>query len=190
MTRSISTAPGDSAPATRICSTYAGCSTSRPAGWPRHLRAGRPAWLSPRYLNDVVQIAGARLATPGGIAQVLPDSPELLVRLARQTFADDEPIRALLLARAEEILPQSDLAGGAAPPAGAIGALRKITRKPSTITSAVALRSRQVAWRYELAQLLQQQGRLEEAREQARWCAARTQASQAQEALGRNPLCG
>lgn len=137
------------------------------AGWKASLA------LAPRYLNDVVQIAGARLASPGGIAQVLPDSPELLVRLARQEFADDEPIRARLLARAEEILPQSDLAEAERLHlAGAIGALRK--NYPEAIDyyfRAIALRSRQVGWRYELAQLLQQQGRLEEAREQARWCA-------------------
>lgn len=137
------------------------------AGWKASLA------LAPRYLNDIVQIAGARLAEPGGIAQLLPDSPELLVRLARREFADDATIRDRLLARAEEILPQSDLAEAERLYlAGAIGALRN--DYPQAIDyylRAVALRSRQVAWRYELAQLLQQQGRLEEAREQARWCA-------------------
>jgi tetratricopeptide (TPR) repeat protein len=156
------------------------------AGWKASLA------LAPRYLNDVVQIAGARLASPGGIAQVLPDSPELLVRLARQEFADDEPIRARLLARAEEILPQSDLAEAERLHlAGAIGALRK--NYPEAIDyyfRAVALRSRQVGLALRAGPIAPAAG---PARRSPRASplvrAARTQASQAQEALGRNPLC-
>lgn len=131
--------------------------------------------LSPRYLTPVLQIAGAGLATPGVVKRLLPDSPELLVRLAERQFATkgSESIQEHLLARAETLLPESDL-----PKAehlflqGSIQALREAYPEAiDSYTQAVALRSYEVGWRYELARLLQMQGLLDEAHEQARRCA-------------------
>ncbi len=139
------------------------------AGWKASLT------LSPRYLTPVLQIAGAGLGTPGAIERLLPNDPELLVRLAGQQYATEgsEPIQEQLLARAEAILGQSDL-----PEAerlfvrGSILALRKsYTEAIASYTQALALRSYDVEWRYELARLLQKQGLLDAAHEHARRCA-------------------
>jgi O-antigen ligase len=139
------------------------------AGWKASLS------LSPRYLDPVLQIAGAGLATPGAIELLLPDDPELLTRLAGRQFAAEgsEAIQEQLLARAETLLPVSELLEAERLfLRGSIHAARK--RYPEAIEcykEAVALRSYDVEWRYELARLLQGQGLLDEAHEQARRCA-------------------
>ena len=131
--------------------------------------------LTQRYLMPVLQIAGAGLAVPGAVEKLLPDSPQLLVQLARKQFAgaDDEEIQNQLLARAERLLPQSDLDEAERLfTRGSIGALRE--DYPEAIdcySQALVLRSYEVDWRYELARLLQRQGQLDEAHEQARRCA-------------------
>ncbi|NLS92696.1 MAG: hypothetical protein GXX96_11120 [Planctomycetaceae bacterium] len=139
------------------------------AGWKASLA------LSPRYLTSVLQIAGAGLSSPGVVERILPDDPELLVRLAGQQFAavGSEAIQEQLLARADALLPASGL-----PEAerlflrGSIQSLRKAyTEAIDSYTQALALRSYEVDWRYELARLFQQQGLLEQAHEQARRCA-------------------
>ncbi len=139
------------------------------AGWKASLA------LSPRYLTPVLQIAGAGLAAPGAVQRLLPDSPELLVQVASKQFAAEgsEAIQEQLLSRAEELLAASSL-----PEAerlflqGSIQAARK--SYPQAIESykqALTLRSYDVQWRYELARLLQKQGLLDEAHDQARRCA-------------------
>ncbi len=131
--------------------------------------------LSPRYLSPVLQIAGAGLAAPDAVEELLPDSPELLVDLAVRQFATAgmEPIREQLLARAEALLPVSNLpAAEQLHLQGSILAIREAY--PEAILSykqAVNLRSYEVDWRYELARLLQKQGFLDEAHEHARRCA-------------------
>ncbi len=131
--------------------------------------------LSPRYLTPVLQIAGAGLATQGTVEKILPDSPELLVRLAGRRFAVEgsEPIQDQLLTRADMLLAGADL-----PEAeelflqGSIQAMRKAYPEAiDSYTQAVELRSYEVGWRHELARLLQRQGLLDEAHEQARRCA-------------------
>ncbi len=133
--------------------------------------------LSPRYLTPVLQIAGAGLAKPGTVETLLPDSPELLVRLAREQFAVEggEPIQEQLLARADTLVPTSGL-----PEAerlflrGSILAMREAYPEAiDSYTQALALRSYEVGWRYELARLFQRQGFLDKAHEQARLCARR-----------------
>lgn len=139
------------------------------AGWKASLA------LSPRYLNPVLQIAGAGLSSPGAVERILPDDPELLVHLAGQQFAaaGSEAIQEQLLARADALLPASGL-----PEAerlflrGSIQSLRKAYAEAiDSYTEALALRSYETGWRYELARLLQQQGLLDQAHEQARRCA-------------------
>ena len=143
--------------------------TSAYANWKASLA------LSPRYLTPVLQIAGTGLAMPGTVEQLLPDSPELLIRLAGRQFAVEgsEPIQEQLLARAEMLLSDADL-----PEAeqlflqGSIQAMHEAYPEAiDSYTQALALRSYEVSWRYELARLLQMQGLLEEAHEQARRCA-------------------
>lgn len=139
------------------------------AGWKASLA------LSHRYLLPVLQIAGTGLAAPGTVEKLLPDSPELLVHLAGRQFAAEgsEPTQEQLLARAETLLPDADL-----PEAeqlflqGSIQAMREAYPEAiDSYTRAVALRAFEVDWRYELARLLQLQGLLDEAHEQARRCA-------------------
>lgn len=131
--------------------------------------------LSPRYLTPVLQIAAGSLADEGVLASLLPDDPDLLVRLAKQRFVDEgsDLIRERLVARAEILLTKSEL-----PKAerlflqGSIQSLRgSFTEAIASYEQALLLRSYEVEWRYELARLLQKQGFLEEAHEQARRCA-------------------
>ncbi len=143
--------------------------TSAYASWKASLT------LTPRYLTPVLQIAGATLANEEIIARLLPDDPKLLVHIAREQYnmEADEPIREALLTRTETLLTASPL-----PEAERVflrGSIQSMRGSfPEAIASyekALALRSHEVEWRYELARLLKQQGLLEEAREQARRCA-------------------
>ena len=142
--------------------------TSAYASWKASLT------LTPRYLTPVLQIAGTALVNEEVVAGLLPDDPNLLVRLARQQFSTeaDKPIRERLLTRTETLLTASTL-----PEAervflrGSIQAMRgSFPEAIASYEKALTLRSYEVEWRYELARLLKQQGFLEEAREQARRC--------------------
>ena len=149
------------------------------------LQAGRldAAWeswqrsltLSPRYLDDVLRIAGWRLETPGMIEQLLPNSPKLLVELTQQQYQGERhaKVRGRLLDRAEELIPQTDLPEDERYRLrGSVCALKE--DYPEAIENyarAVELRSHEVAWRYEFAILLQRQGLLDQAHQQAKWCA-------------------
>jgi tetratricopeptide (TPR) repeat protein len=147
--------------------------------------AGRPdrayeSWrrsltLSSRYLTDILDMMGQELETPGMVQKVLPDSPELLVRLAQKQYAADEHanLRRLLVERAEELIEQVDL------PAderhhlrGSVLALKGVNSEAiKSYADAVKLRPNEVVWRYEFALLLKREGLLDEAHAQAKQCA-------------------
>ena len=131
--------------------------------------------VDPEYLDDILQIVGDELKGPGVIAKLLPDSPELLIKLARKQYGGDEEadVRGLLLQRAEGLVEQADLPEDEQQYLrGSIFALKKAY--PEAIRSysrAVELRPHELVWRYELALLLLREGLLDEALEHARLCA-------------------
>ncbi len=131
--------------------------------------------LSLRCLDDVLAIAGQDLERPGVIEKLLPDSPGLLVQLARQRYRAEQhaPLRRLLVRRAEALaeqgaLPQDELYYLR----GSIFGLKEVYPKAiENYARAVALRPEDVVWRYELALLLEREGRFGEAHRQATRCA-------------------
>lgn len=131
--------------------------------------------LSPEYIDDVLHIVVDELKSPEVISKLLPDSPELLVQLARKQYGAEEQadIRGLLLQRAEGLLERADLPEDERQYLlGSIFALEDAC--PEAIQSysrAVELRPHELVWRYELALLLQREGLLDEALKHARLCA-------------------
>lgn len=128
--------------------------------------------LTDRYEDRILALASERLGVAELVEAVLPDSPQLLVRLARQRYASEEKAQHLLVERAEQLINQVDL-----PEEewhylrGSLYALKN--QLPLAVQSygrALALRPKQVRWRYELAMILRQQGLSEDAHEQAKWC--------------------
>jgi len=150
-----------------------------------HLNAGRrdrayQDWrrsltLDPVYLSDILQVVGQELDSPGMVQKLLPDSPEVLVRLAQQQYAADEyaTTRRLLIERARKLLGQVDL------PAderhhlqAAVLALEGMNSEAiRNYRLAVQLRPNEAAWRYELALLLTKEGLLDDAHSEAKRCA-------------------
>jgi tetratricopeptide (TPR) repeat protein len=134
--------------------------------------------LSPEYIEDVLDIVDEELKSPGVISKLLPDSPELLIQLARKQYRADEQadVRRLLLQRAERLVEQADLPEDEQQYLrGSLFAMKEAY--PQAIekySRAVELRPHELVWRYELVLLLQQEGRLEEALEHARSCARAT----------------
>ena len=131
--------------------------------------------LSSAHLDVILGIVDEQLETPGVIEKVLPPAPGLLVQLAQKRYLAEEQagVRRLLVQRAEQLverigLPEEEQCHLR----GAIFALQeRYLEAIANYTRAVQLRFQEVGWRYELALLLRQQGRLEEARKQARLCA-------------------
>jgi tetratricopeptide (TPR) repeat protein len=131
--------------------------------------------LSLDHLDDILYVASQELGLLRTIEDVLPDSPALLIELAQQRYRAEGQVhvRFLLAERARSLVDKKDL-----PEAerhyvrGAAHALT--SRYPeaiSEVSRAVELRPRYAPWRYELALLLEEQGRIGEAHEQAMLCA-------------------
>lgn len=127
-----------------------------------------------RHLERILSLAGNEVSLLDVVERILPASPELLVRLARDRYTreDDRMMRALLIRRARGLLAEMPLA-----PAdqhhlrGLMLAIEKNhVAAAGELARAVELRPDQVVWRYEWAVALLAQGRLDEAREQAKWC--------------------
>jgi len=128
--------------------------------------------LSDRYLNDILRVTEEALAEPGMIEELLPESPAMLVRLARERYATEEwlTVRGLLVDRAALLLEKLDL-----PKAercylrGSVLAMQgSYSEAIESFDRAVTLRPNEADWRYDYAVLLMQQGRLFEAKRQAR----------------------
>jgi len=129
--------------------------------------------LSDRYLNDILQVTEAALAEPGMIEELLPESPAMLVRLARERYAAEEwsTVRGLLVDRAALLLEELDLPKGEqCYLRGSVLALQKsYSEAIESFDRAVTLCPNEADWRYDYAVLLLRQGQLGKAREQAKW---------------------
>jgi tetratricopeptide (TPR) repeat protein len=119
-----------------------------------------------------------RVRAMGKVAEVLPnvlpDSPETLVRVARddRMIGSDASLRAKLLDQAAAAIDRSGYSEAERCYwRGAIGSLREDPAAIDEYLRAVKLDPQNLIWRYELAGLLQGRGRWTEAHEQARFCA-------------------
>jgi len=140
------------------------------ASWQRSLA------LSENRLADIVRWLGPELESADTVQKAFPPNPELLIRLATSHFraADRARQRANVLAYAAETLRHI-----AIPDAqrhylsGAVLALEGRAAE-AIVEYARALEHNpgELAWRFELATLLESQGRWDEARRQARLCVA------------------
>jgi len=135
----------------------------------------RSLTLYPRYVDEILGLAGRELSLWHTVEKALPDSPALLIELAWERYQGEEhaTMRRMLIDRAERLLDQVDLPEEERHHLrGSVLALRE--QYPEAIEHywrAVQLRSEAVSWRYELALALRQQGLLDEAYKQATWCA-------------------
>jgi tetratricopeptide (TPR) repeat protein len=149
------------------------------------LQAGRaaPAWESWRtclaldssYLAEVLRLASQHLTAEEMVESLLPDRPALLIQAARKYFTSTEEaeVRGLLGQRLEA------LADGPGLPEAQRHYLRGVALDLRELcdeaipeyVQAVELSPKQTDWRYELAVLLQQQGKTQQAHEHAIVCA-------------------
>ncbi len=140
------------------------------ASWRRSLT------LSENRLADVVRWLGVDLQSAETVQKVFPPNPTLLIRLATNYFQSPDRARerANILAYAAESLNHL-----AIPDAqrhylrGAVLLLDgRVAEAIAEYARAVQYNPNELAWRFELAQLLEAQGRWDEARREARLCVA------------------
>jgi len=136
----------------------------------------RTLLLSTRYLPEILEASEQRLSLLEFMERILPDSPPLLLDVARrqeyQAVRYTE-IRHRLAQRALDALDGWDLPEDEKCHLRA-AALCVQDRYGEAVVygvRAVRMRPRQLPWRYEVALLLKDQGKLEEAYEHARVCA-------------------
>jgi O-antigen ligase/tetratricopeptide (TPR) repeat protein len=126
--------------------------------------------LSDRRLADILARCGRVLNPDDLLREVLPDRPALIVKAASQLFPGDTAGegRAFLVQALA-------LFAGPSPPQNAADirlrawlyrSLGKAEEAQASYHLALARDPEQVAWRYELAELLHQQGQLSEARQE------------------------
>lgn len=141
---------------------------SEQAGWDWR----RSLTLNTRRALDVLRLAEERMSLPYLLEKVLPDSPRLLIYLARTRYTGPYHgfARRLLAERSLRLLERSDLADDERHHLGAAAhlVLGQQAEATAAYKEAVALRPLDPAWHYELALLLKEQGKLDEAHEQAR----------------------
>ncbi|MGO8747157.1 MAG: O-antigen ligase family protein [Thermoguttaceae bacterium] len=130
---------------------------------------------SSNHRAEILRLVGGEPDLPGNLEKLLPDSPTLLIELAREEYSGDQyaPLRSRLLERAAESIAQHGY-----PQAeehhfrGVVFALQgKNSEAIESYTRALQLRRQNTAWRYELALLLRREGKLEQAHEEAKFCA-------------------
>ena len=131
--------------------------------------------LDSKYLSEILDLGTQYLGVRQMVEDALPDSPQMLLDLARERYQAKEhaEIRRLLSERAEALLETADLpAEERAYLRGSTHALKQeYAEAIAQYAQAVQLRPRAAGWRYELARLLKEQGRINEAHEQATLCA-------------------
>lgn len=138
--------------------------------WRRSLELGF------RRAEEVFRRAEERMSLPYLVDKVLPDRPELLVSLARNRYAGARHgnARQLIAERCQRLLDRVPLAADERHYLR--GATWLLQSRPAAAIDeyeqAVALRPRDTEWRYELAALLQAQGRLPQAHEHVCLCVA------------------
>ncbi len=147
-----------------------------------HYRAGRleAAWavwresleVDGRFGRRIIALAQTQLAPEAVLMNVVPESPALVVRLARDCYPEQEheAIRRAYGAYAERLVNQSDLAEDERLllRAEARELQGRYSESNDDYRAAVGLRPRDAAWRYSFAVALKRQSRLDEAFEQAR----------------------
>jgi len=145
------------------------------ASWRRSLA------LSRDRLDDVVRLAQIAFGPSQWIERVLPESPWLLVDLARRRYASEEDgeVRRVLAERVRTLAGQADVPEGERHffDGAALALLGRDSEAIEQMARAVRTRPGNPEWRYELALLLERQGRYGEAREQARVCVRLDRAS-------------
>lgn len=132
--------------------------------------------LSEKRLSDIVEIAEQRLSLLELVEWILPDSPKLLLDMARhRRFAGPQyrDLRCRLAQRALGALERNSYSEDERCywRAVALAVQEKYPEAVAESERAVRMRPRETAWRYQLALLLRRQGSLEEAHEHARLCA-------------------
>lgn len=138
------------------------------ASWRRSLGSSRA------YLEPILERVNEEPDLLGNLEKLLPDSPALLIHLAQKQYraSHHAGVRSWLLGRAAESIERSSHSEAEKHYYRAMvsslrgdygGAIDGYAR-------ALRLDSRNTRWRYELALLLQQAGRLEEAHQEAKFC--------------------
>ena len=123
--------------------------------------------LSSEHLDDIVIHTSQHLTTEQLIDQILPPRSELLLTVARRNFNAPEELETheFLLARAEEILSGSELPADKL--AYVTGTLHRLQGRPEQavifLEKAVSQNRSRGDWRFELAVLLTELQRYEEA---------------------------
>jgi tetratricopeptide (TPR) repeat protein len=132
--------------------------------------------LNEKHLAKILRLAEPQLAAPGTVEKLFPPDPGLLIRLAANHFHAEKYTqeRSSILDYAAKVISKISIPEGQRRYlGGVVFALQG--RFPEAINEysrAVELNGQETAWRYELAALLQTEGRLAEARQQARLCVA------------------
>ncbi len=148
------------------------------------LEAGRPeaacaSWracldVAPNRADVVLDYASEALDLSQHVDCLLPDSPELLIRIAQERFASREysELRRAITAKASRLIQGGNLEEGERCfLAGSILALNDQHLKAiQQVARAVQLRPDHTTWRFELARLMQRRGLADQAREQAKIC--------------------
>jgi O-antigen ligase len=137
----------------------------------------RSLQLEPRSLSQVLTLANGKVTIPQLLDKLLPDSPELLLGLARgdASIQVGDAERASLVQRAKQLLTEQK---GHSPDARwhyASAGLLRLENHPEAATDAyrLALRLKPDAqdWRREFAEFLEREDKIDEALQQARLCA-------------------
>jgi tetratricopeptide (TPR) repeat protein len=121
---------------------------------------------------ELLRVAAVVSSPEQAVQEGLPEQPELMLQLAQEDFRlpEDEPLREALLDRAEGLLSRVPLPSGErAQLESRLLVMRD--RKEEALRKqqeAVEARPDMVAWRFQLAQLLREQGEVELAWEHAR----------------------
>ena len=134
--------------------------------------------LSERYRAEILEKAKPRLGLAEMVDRLLPQSPEFLLDFAREEYPDQtsREERRLLASKARQLIrvQQSRLTGRQRHHLDAVA--HTLSDRPEAAVEsyrrALSLAPFKVDWRLELAKLLQQQGRIGEALEEARICAS------------------
>jgi O-antigen ligase len=130
--------------------------------------------LSDRYLDNVLELADPWLTREDVVEKLLPDSPQMLVQLARQRYAEESyvEVQRVLVNRAANLLERVD--SNEADRYYLEAAICALRSEPDLALAhyaeAVQRQPDAFKWRYEYALLLRQQGQIERAYEQALWC--------------------
>lgn len=130
---------------------------------------------SAEFLPQIMRLAEPLLAQDRTVERLLPNEPALLISLARERYGEKQhqAIQTALLRRAAWLIHNGECAEDERfyLQGVLLGVQGDYPAAISQLTQAVKRRGHDPRWRYELAILLQRQGRIEEAHEHAQTCA-------------------